>query len=161
MQLDKHDTSTVFIFHKDNEVIKLLLVHHKKFDKWMMPGGHVESDENQYECAIREAKEETGLDINIVNFHGDNLGNTFEDTVVIPLPYVIQEVNVPEYKGKPEHRHIDFLYVATTDTNAIQIAERESHDIRWFTEEELIDLNMFESARHLASKLFRVIGEKI
>lgn len=46
---------------------KILMVkqHHEGRDIWMVPGGGIEEGENSIEAAIREAKEETGLDIEI------------------------------------------------------------------------------------------------
>lgn len=45
----------------------LLLVRHRKGDKryWMLPGGGLDYGETFEACAIREIKEETGLDISI------------------------------------------------------------------------------------------------
>lgn len=45
----------------------LLLVRHRKGDKtyWMLPGGGLDFGESFEQCAIREIKEETGLDISI------------------------------------------------------------------------------------------------
>lgn len=47
---------------------KILMVkqHHEGRDIWMVPGGGIEAGENSIEAAIREAKEETGLDIEVV-----------------------------------------------------------------------------------------------
>ena len=41
----------------------VLLRMHDKYDMWLPPGGHVELDEDFVEAAIREAKEEAGVDI--------------------------------------------------------------------------------------------------
>jgi 8-oxo-dGTP pyrophosphatase MutT (NUDIX family) len=44
---------------------KILLIYHKKFDKYIQPGGHIEGDEEPYQTAIREIFEETGVTIKI------------------------------------------------------------------------------------------------
>lgn len=51
-----------------NEEGKILMVkqHHEERDIWMVPGGGIEAGENSIEAAIREAKEETGLDIEVI-----------------------------------------------------------------------------------------------
>lgn len=51
-----------------NEEGKILMVrqHHEDKDLWMVPGGGIEEGENSIEAAVREAKEETGLDIDVV-----------------------------------------------------------------------------------------------
>ena len=59
-------TVGVFIFNKAGEI--LLLKSHKWPGKYVVPGGHVELGERIEEAAIREAKEETGLDIYDLRF---------------------------------------------------------------------------------------------
>lgn len=52
---------------KDN---KILLVRHKKGNQryWVLPGGRLEYGETFEECAVRELKEETGLDVEVERF---------------------------------------------------------------------------------------------
>ena len=59
-------TVGVFIFNQKGEL--LLIKSHKWPDKYVVPGGHVELGERLEEAAIREAKEETGLDIYDLEF---------------------------------------------------------------------------------------------
>ena len=54
-------TVGVYIVHDS----KVLLVHHKKFDKWLSVGGHIELHEDPEEALFREVKEETGLEIKL------------------------------------------------------------------------------------------------
>ena len=56
-----------FIINNSSHQLKILLIHHKKFDKWMVPGGHIEPFENPIEATIRETKEETGLEFASLN----------------------------------------------------------------------------------------------
>lgn len=65
-QIFPEPTVGVFIFNKAGEV--LLLQSHKWPGKYVIPGGHVEVGERLEEAAIREAKEETGLDIYDLRF---------------------------------------------------------------------------------------------
>ena len=44
---------------------RFLLCHRRDIDVWNLPGGKVEHDELPTEAAIRETKEETGLDVEI------------------------------------------------------------------------------------------------
>lgn len=46
---------------------KMLLTKREDFEVWCLPGGGIEPNESLPQCAIREAKEETGLDIRITH----------------------------------------------------------------------------------------------
>jgi 8-oxo-dGTP diphosphatase len=53
---------------KTNEVV--IQNRKKKYPGWSFPGGHVENGESVYDCAVRETKEETGLDVSNLNSCG-------------------------------------------------------------------------------------------
>ncbi len=67
IKMDRHFTVSVFIVHKD----KVLLHLHKKAKKILPLGGHIEVNELPEEACIREAKEESGLEINLNHYHID------------------------------------------------------------------------------------------
>ena len=49
---------------------RILLTRRADNGRWCLPGGHFESGESVAEAAIRETKEETGLDVEIVRLVG-------------------------------------------------------------------------------------------
>ena len=63
---------------------RVLLVHQTyKGNKWAWPGGAVEDDESPWDAAVREVKEETGLNVEIVKLVSiysikDNRGLAFQ-----------------------------------------------------------------------------------
>lgn len=57
---DKKLVSCVVVFKKIDDKIHVLL-EKKDFNKWAIPGGHVERNESPEEAAVREIKEETNL----------------------------------------------------------------------------------------------------
>ena len=65
-QIFPEPTVGVFIFNQKGEL--LLLKSHKWPSKYVVPGGHVELGERLEEAAVREAKEETGLDVYDLKF---------------------------------------------------------------------------------------------
>jgi 8-oxo-dGTP diphosphatase len=70
---DKHITSLVqlgvfaTVFDAGGSV---LLVKRRDFPVWNLPGGQVNSDETPWAAAVREAQEETGLDISLRRLTG-------------------------------------------------------------------------------------------
>jgi 8-oxo-dGTP pyrophosphatase MutT (NUDIX family) len=143
--LDKHYTASVIIV-TDTTPHKVLLIHHRKFDKWMQPGGHQEAYEGPIEAAIRETKEETGLDITTYLPAVTPLDN---DASIIPVPnYLIQE-HIPPHGTEPEHYHLDQFYVVHIPEQAVQHNSSESHGIRWATAAELDTLPTFPNLRNL------------
>lgn len=140
----KHYTSTVFIVSKERP-IKVLLVHHKKFEKWMPPGGHIEHDENPIEAVIREAQEESDIDIR--SYIEES--KTIDDRAIsLPLPTFILEERIDAHGDHPEHYHIDLVYAVEVPYQAVKHRAEESHDIGWFTEKEMKDLPMFSNVEH-------------
>jgi nucleoside triphosphatase len=65
-QVYPEPTVGIFIFNPKGEL--LLLKSHKWPDRYVVPGGHVELGERIERAVIREAKEETGLDVRDLRF---------------------------------------------------------------------------------------------
>jgi ADP-ribose pyrophosphatase YjhB (NUDIX family) len=98
--------------------------------KWCFPGGHVEFDEDWLTAAIREAKEESGLEIEIVALHTvvcNFFGPRRHTIVVVPLARVIGGYLAPD--------------------------GREIDEVGWFSATELPDL-AFEAERHIIERYF-------
>ena len=62
----KHEKSCgALVYRKHGDRTELLLIKHRFGGHWSFPKGHVELGENEFQTALREVKEETGLDIDI------------------------------------------------------------------------------------------------
>jgi len=70
-----------------NEKNELLLIKGPRRG-WEMPGGQVEEGESLSQAAIRETKEESGIDIEIIKFCGifQNVGNSVCNTLFLAKP---------------------------------------------------------------------------
>lgn len=64
---------------------KILLTQREDFETWILPGGGVEAGESLAHAAIRETKEETGLDVELTRLVGvySRLGNARTGHVVL------------------------------------------------------------------------------
>jgi nucleoside triphosphatase len=108
-QLFPEPTVGVLIFNQANEL--LLLKSHKWPGKYVIPGGHVELAERIEDAAIREAKEETGLDIHDLEFIN------FQQFIYDPSFW------------KPRH-FIFFDYACKTDSTSVQLND-EAEEYVW------------------------------
>jgi len=85
MNPPKHIVSAAAIVLNDKK--ELLLIKGPRRG-WEMPGGQVEEGESLSDAAIRETKEESGIDIEIVRFCGifQNVGNSICNTLFLAKP---------------------------------------------------------------------------
>jgi nucleoside triphosphatase len=65
-QVYPEPTVGALIVNKEGKI--LLAKSHKWFDKYTLPGGHIELGETMEEALKREVKEEVGLDVEVVDF---------------------------------------------------------------------------------------------
>jgi 8-oxo-dGTP diphosphatase len=147
---EKHYTSTVFLITETTPQ-QVLLVHHKKMDRWMPPGGHQEEDENAYQTAIREVKEETGIDI---AEYLPTPKQIDDQAVSLALPRYVLEERIDARDEQPEHFHLDFIYVVAVPHQEVTYQETESHSIGWFTEEEVEKLPIFKNVAVMINAIF-------
>lgn len=130
----KQFTATAYIVQGD----KMVLHFHKKLGKWLPPGGHVEEGETPPECAIREAKEETGLDIQLIR--DEHLWVNRWNASSFERPFLCLLENIPAHKDQPAHQHIDFIYLAEPIGGALDPEAVANHFLRWFTLDEVLSL---------------------
>ncbi len=124
-------TAEIFIVDRD----KVLLRKHDKYKKWFAVGGHIELDEEPEQAAVREAKEEVGLDVELV---------PNEDSYQPRERDGFKELIAPRYMNRHRinetHDHITMVFFARALSHDIVNEGREkSEEIRWFTREELHD----------------------
>jgi len=128
--MTRHFCASVFVINPITK--KILLVHHKKFNKWVQPGGHIESNETPEEAAIREVYEETGIKIKL-------LGNRFprEDDFIRPL-------GIQCNRNLNNDMHIDITYAAIpVHDKELILNKDESTGIGWFSRSELENISVF------------------
>lgn len=124
----------------------VLLRKHDKYGIWLSIGGHIELDEDPNQAAIREVKEEVGLDITLWDgnqrFRGEPQGNK----QLIP-PIALNRHHVNE-----THEHICFIFFgkATTDEVQVGLESDRSDEWRWLTKDELESMDLREDTRFYA-----------
>lgn len=134
----------------------VLLRMHDKYHFWSVPGGHIELHENPLEAALREVKEEVGLDVDIIgNAPRISEGEEYQE-LITPRFMNVHAIS-------DSHRHISMVYFARANTRDVkELVEREkSPEIRWFTKEELDnpEYGLKETIRHYAKAALKAASE--
>lgn len=151
--MDRHFTVSVYIVHKD----KVLLHLHKRAKKILPIGGHIELNELPEEACTREAKEESGLKINLYNPLNKQLNNSCElageKLLVNPMYTIFGEIN-------PEHYHIDFVYYATAKSFDTKPEDGESNLLKWYNKEDLKNAcDIQQNVLTMANEALELLGE--
>lgn len=118
-----------------------LMLHHKKLDRWLQPGGHVEADAEIAATALREAQEETG----ITSFK--TISNAIFD---------IDIHTIPANKNEPEHQHYDIRFLLQAELNAIPLTSDESNDVKWFPLDQVAAINDEPSILRMIKKTVKL-----
>ncbi|WP_122088472.1 NUDIX hydrolase [Halalkalicoccus subterraneus] len=134
METTRHFTATVYVVNEGATALH----EHEKLGLWLPPGGHVDRDELPHETALREAREETGLDVEILSEHDDVSSSTVE-SLPEPAHLLLEDINVSE--NGVGHQHIDFVYYGWANSRALDPADGEqgSEDWEWVGPETLED----------------------
>lgn len=130
-------TSEVFVVFRN----KVLLRKHDKYKEWLSVGGHIELTEDPNETAIREVKEEVGLDITLDD--GLKPEREKDNTRDLIPPYFLNRHKIDE-----THSHVTFIYFAKSDSSKLlELNEREkSEECKWFTKEEILLSNEIKAS---------------
>jgi 8-oxo-dGTP pyrophosphatase MutT (NUDIX family) len=108
-----HFTASAWLVSADGE--RALLMHHRKLDRWLQPGGHADGDANLPQVALREADEETGL----------------RGLSVDPSIFDLDAHEIPARMSEPAHWHYDVRFVVRCTGSGAFNANDESRAMTW------------------------------
>ncbi len=124
-----------------NERGEVLIVRSKKwYDKYTVPGGHIELGERAEDAIRREVKEETGLDAEPVEL------------------LIVQQAIYPKDFYKHEH-YIFMDYILKAKSSRVELDGRELQDYLWIKPEEALKLNLEEYTRNFVLRYLEKQGK--
>lgn len=135
-------TGSAWVVNKERT--KVLLIHHKKLNKWLQIGGHIEAtDKTIEETILREIKEESGLK-----------GLKLLSSSI----YDIDIHTIPQKKEIAEHLHFDIRLIVEADENEILLPQDEEIlDIKWYSVNEV--QNLAEATISINQSMKRMINK--
>ncbi len=129
------------VYRRDGEDILFAFVH-DIFGYWTLSKGHIEEGETAEQAALREIKEEIGLDIKVEDELETN-------------DYIASD---PE-KGKI--KKIVTYFLASTEDKDIKLKETGGLDgANWFKMEEMVDLRMYNDIKPIVIKAIKILVRK-
>ena len=148
--MDRHLTVATFVVYQN----KTLLHWHHKHHMWLPVGGHVDPNESPCEAAIRETKEESGLDVTLYDHVTPVAGTSGHVRRLIPPRHMQNEVI------GPDHEHVDCIFYARATTFEVQPLVGEVEKLGWYTQEELDTLPLAADVRAYALEALELL-EKV
>jgi len=138
-----HITCTGLVLAPDGE--QLLLIHHRRLDRWLLPGGHVEPEDAEiWDAARREVVEETGAEL-----------------LPDPAPPLagLDVHGIPAGKGEPYHLHHDILFHFRATSSQTQLSP-ESRAIAWCGPEEFSRYSVPENVRRAYARVRKLSSSR-
>ncbi len=142
--LRKDFTATGYVLNPERT--KILVIFHKKLQKWLPAGGHLELNELPHEAAIREVFEETGVAARIIQDDPD-MGLKGEFDCQIPRPYSVLYQIIPQSSKDDKHIHVDFVYAMEAQEKELKGDMEEVVRVEWLTKDEILAADCFDSVK--------------
>ena len=130
-----HFTGSALLVSSDGQ--RTLLMHHRKLDRWLQPGGHADGNVDLRAVSLREASEESGL--KHLYIEGDILD--------------LDRHRIPERDNEPAHWHYDVRHVVRCQGDETFVVNEEAHALAWRPLSEVAtDPRLDPSLRRMARK---------
>ena len=130
-----HVTGSAWVI--DRARTHTLMVHHRRLNKWLQPGGHCDGDADVLAVALREVEEETGLRAEPVS-----------DEI-----FDVDTHSIPARKNEPAHIHYDIRYLVVADRSLEPIVSPESRAVAWVSLRKVSHLNPERSITRMVARL--------
>ena len=140
-----HFTTSIWTVNKERT--KTLMVYHNIYDSWSWIGGHADGEEDLSLVALRELKEETGV---------ENAMLVSKD--IFSLEILTVDGHMKKGKYVPSHLHFNVTFFAEADeTQMLVVNEEENKGVKWFSFEDAINAS---SEAWMVERIYKKLIEK-
>lgn len=111
-----HVTGSTWVVNPARD--RVLMMHHRKHDQWFQPGGHADGNADILDVALRETREETGLEAGQIHLVDGEL-------------FDVDIHAIPASSRGPRHTHYDMRFLVQIDDSLAIPGNDESHQVLW------------------------------
>ena len=141
-----HMTASAWVVNPQRS--KALMVYHRLYDSWSWAGGHADGEEDLLAVALREVREETGV---------QRLRPVTEDIYSLE----VLTVDGHEKRGQyvPSHLHLNLTYLLEAEEDQpLRICEAENSGVAWFP---LADALAASTEPWFVERIYKKLNEKL
>lgn len=141
-----HFTASSWVVNK--EKTKVLMIYHNIYKSWAWTGGHADGESDLLKTAIRELKEETGV---------ENVKVLKDD--IFSLEIVCVNGHVKRGKYVASHVHLNVTFLLEVDENEVlRIKEDENSGVKWVNIE---DVEKVSSEEWIVENVYKKLNKKL
>ena len=141
-----HMTASAWVVNAARE--KVLMVYHRLYDSWAWTGGHADGETDLLAVALREAREETGVQ------HLRPVSREIYSLEVLP---VAGHVKHGEYVSS--HLHLNVTYLLEADErDPLRVCKAENSAVQWFTLEDALRAS---TEPWFVERIYRKLNDKL
>ena len=141
-----HFTASAWVVNKERT--KVLMIYHNIYKSWAWTGGHADGESDLLGTAVRELKEETGV---------ENVKVLDDDIFSLEIVCVNGHVKREKYVSSHVHLNLTFL-LEVDEKEALRTKEDENSGVKWVPIDEVEDAS---SERWVKSVVYRKLNEKL
>ncbi len=138
-----HITGSAWVINPGRD--KVVLLHHRKHDRWFQPGGHADGETDVMNVALRETREETGLPAGAIKLLDRNI-------------FDVDIHFIPPDNNTPGHQHYDIRFLLEADDRLPLPGNDESYDIAWVPLHNVLSYNGSYSTYRMVEKTRRMFS---
>ena len=141
-----HMTASAWVVNPQRS--KALMVYHRLYDSWSWTGGHADGEEDLLAVALREVREETGV---------QRLRPVTED--IYSLEVLTVDGHEKQGKYVPSHLHLNVTYLLEAEEDQpLRICEAENSGVAWFS---LADALSASTEPWFVERIYKKLNEKL
>lgn len=141
-----HFTASSWAVNQDKT--KVLMIYHNIYQSWAWTGGHADGESDLLKVAIRELKEETGVEhVKVLN------------PDIYSLEIVCVNGHVKNGKQVSSHVHLNLTYLLEVDENEVlRMKPDENSGVKWV---DLNDVEKVSKEEWFRENIYRKLNEKL